>query len=224
MNPRETFKHPLKNGGSVTLIALKETEDCRGCIFNAPGTCYNADIGYRVKHITGPCSDNKFIFKIYKNDMKEVTLEIPEGKEAKWVNNVLTLVDKEVKYGDIRDHVKGWDDVLLEAKTVAHIGILREDLKHAINLSMSKDTVAYIKLRMIALVLNEGWKPDFGKDEQRWYPWFKIGENGSVSFEYAYYGASDAYAHFGSHLAFKSKELAEYAGTRFTEIYKDYLL
>lgn len=149
--------------------------------------------------------------------MEKVTLEIPEGKEAKWVNNVLTLVDKEVKYEDIRDHVKGWDDILLKAETDTHVGMLRTDLKNAVNLGMNKDIAAYIRLQMIIRVLNEGWKPDFGKDEKRWYPWFKIGENGSVSFAYAY-------AHFGSRLAFKSKELAEYAGKQFTEIYKDYLL
>lgn len=47
--------------------------------------------------------------------MKELTLEIPDGKEVKWVNNVLTLVDEEVKYGDIRDYIKDWDDVLFKA-------------------------------------------------------------------------------------------------------------
>lgn len=157
--------------------------------------------------------------------MKEVTLEIPEGKEAKWVNNVLTLVDKEMKkYGDIRDHVKDWDDVLLEAKTVAHIGMLREDLKHAINLGMSKDTVAYIRLQMIVSVLNEGWIPSFDKNEKRWFPYFQVSKTGGVSYTNATYDVSRASTYYGSHLAFKSKELAEYAGKQFIEIYKDYLL
>ena len=34
------------------------------------------------------------------------------------------------------------------------------------------DVVAYLKLRVIAAALNEGWEPQFMKDEYRWYPWF----------------------------------------------------
>lgn len=32
-----------------------------------------------------------------KKEMEKITIEVPEGKEAKWVNNVLMLVDKEVE-------------------------------------------------------------------------------------------------------------------------------
>ena len=36
------------------------------------------------------------------------------------------------------------------------------------------DITAYIKLRIICAALNEGWKPQFVKDEYRWYPWFNL--------------------------------------------------
>lgn len=37
---------------------------------------------------------------------------------------------------------------------------------------ISSDLVAYIKLRIITAALNEGWTPQFTKDEYRYYPWF----------------------------------------------------
>lgn len=224
MKPGDTFRHPLENGGIITLVAEKATRACNGCIFNMPEMCYNADIGHRINEITGSCFDNKLIFKIYKNDMEKVTLEIPEGKEAKWVNNVLTLVDKEVKYGDIRDQVKSWDDVISKLEFCNKGNILKIDLKHAFDMGLDRDTMAYIKLKMIALVLNEGWTPSFDKNEKRWFPYFQVSKTGGISFVYAFSAASYALTHYGSRLAFKSKELADYAGTQFIGIYKDYLM
>ena len=40
--------------------------------------------------------------------MKKIEVEIPEGKRAKWVNNVLTLVDEQPK--SIIDRVKTFED------------------------------------------------------------------------------------------------------------------
>ena len=37
---------------------------------------------------------------------------------------------------------------------------------------ISSDLVAYLKLRIITAALNEGWTPQFAKDEYRYYPWF----------------------------------------------------
>ena len=34
--------------------------------------------------------------------------------------------------------------------------------------------LAYMKLRIIAAALNEGWEPQFIEDEWRWYPWFTL--------------------------------------------------
>lgn len=156
--------------------------------------------------------------------MKQLTLEIPEGKEAKWVNNVLTLVDKEVKYGDIRDQVKSWDDVISKLEFYNEGNMLKIDLKHAFDMGLDRDTIAYIKLKIIALVLNEEWTPSSDKNKKIWYPYFKVSKDGGVSFTHASYAGSDAHTYYGSRLAFKSKELAEYAGKQFINIYKNYLL
>lgn len=103
-----------------------------------------------------------------------------------------------------------------------------------------KDLLAYLKLRIITEALNEGWKPQFTGGERRWYAWYElltkeemdamsdkekeerrvVGRAGVSA--YAYGGFVCAGAGSGSRLAFKSEELAEYAGKQFAEIYADY--
>ena len=110
------------------------------------------------------------------------------------------------------------------------------------------DILAYFKLRIITKALNEGWEPKFIPGEYRWAPYFLLYtkeeiekmnaetrarvvfrsnnyaiSNGGVSYANAYYDSAYVYATFGSRLAFKSEELAEYAGKQFTEIYADFI-
>ncbi len=110
-----------------------------------------------------------------------------------------------------------------------------------------KDLLAYLKLRIITTALNEGWQPQFTQGERRWYAWYDLVTPEQIeamddeekcrcvgrSFSYAgavgglvCSGASDAssvsVASYGSRLAFKNEELAEYAGKQFIEIYADY--
>ena len=108
--------------------------------------------------------------------------------------------------------------------------------------------LAYLKLRIIAAALNEGWEPQFTEDEWRYYPWFYLYTQKEIdemdeeeksrvmyrSYSYAYasdgvayaYSISDStgtYAGVGSRLSFKTRELAEYAGRQFIEIWVDYV-
>ena len=110
------------------------------------------------------------------------------------------------------------------------------------------DILAYFKLRIITKALNEGWEPKFIPGEYRWAPYFLLytkeeiekmnaetrarvvfrsgssaGAYGGVSFAYANYDSALVSADIGSRLAFKSEELAEYAGKQFTEIYADFI-
>lgn len=113
-----------------------------------------------------------------------------------------------------------------------------------------QDVIAYHKLRIICAALNEGWRPTFGKDEHRYYPWFwlytgeeyealdddrkevclAVGQSGSVMHVYSgiiyaigYYTSSLSYAYRGSRLALKSKDLAEYAGRQFLDIWAKFI-
>lgn len=114
---------------------------------------------------------------------------------------------------------------------------------------VSKDYVAYLKLRIITAALNEGWEPEFIPGERRWAPYFllytkeeyeKLNDDvrarvvcrsssyasafGGVSYAYAAYDSATVNAGIGSRLAFKSEKLAEYAGMQFLDIYADFML
>lgn len=113
---------------------------------------------------------------------------------------------------------------------------------------MGKDVVAFLKLRIITEALNEGWHPKFTEDEYRYYPWFYIytkEEYDNFSEEekrrcvgranlnaYAYGGLVYSYANVASsysntgngvRLAFSNRDLAEYAGKQFIDIWADFV-
>lgn len=117
-----------------------------------------------------------------------------------------------------------------------------------VDLDITQDLIAYLKLRIIVAALNEGWEPKFAKGEYRYYPWFYLytkeqydelddeekgrcvlrsgGSSSSVyGFVYcsASYDASHSSTYSGSRLAFKTRELAAYAGKQFTEEWADFM-
>ena len=112
------------------------------------------------------------------------------------------------------------------------------------------DVIAYLKLRIITAALNEGWEPTFDKDEHRYYPWFYlytqkeyeeldedekkecrvVGRSyfnsfavGSLVYASAFYASSSSTSNCGSRLAFKTRELGEYCGKQFIDIWADFL-
>lgn len=112
----------------------------------------------------------------------------------------------------------------------------------------AKDILAYLKLRIITTALNEGWEPQFTENEYRYYPYYnlytqkevdKMTEERKKELGLVWWGgransgwyaglvsaySRDAFStsHYGVHLAFKSEELAMYAGRQFIEIYADF--
>lgn len=112
------------------------------------------------------------------------------------------------------------------------------------------DILAYHQLRIICAALNEGWTPDWADtDQYKYYPWFTIYTKEEIDnmteeeksrvvgranyYAYAYGGlvyssahnvSTYSYTSHGSRLAFKSRELAEYAGKQFGETYADFIL
>ena len=113
---------------------------------------------------------------------------------------------------------------------------------------MGKDVVAYLKLRIITEALNEGWHPKFTEDEYRYYPWLYIytkeeydnfseeekrrcvgrasydaNAHGSLVYSSALNASSYSSTHFGVRLAFSNRDLAEYAGKQFIDIWADFV-
>jgi len=78
---------------------------------------------------------------------------------------------------------------------------------------------AYAMMFIIARALNEGWQPDWNNSSQyKYYPWFDM--RSGVGFSRSFCDGSHSGTTVGSRLCFKSRELAEYAGNQFEDIYK----
>ena len=148
---------------------------------------------------------------------------------------------------DITERVKTFEDA------VAILGNDNQAVVdyHALcNTTCTKDILAFAKLRVIVEALNEGWNPTFSESEYRYYLWFRIyskDEFDSISDYYKNrcsivgrsYGNSNAvnsfacarvydassgfYAQSSSRLSFKTRELAEYCGEQFIDIWADYI-
>ena len=105
------------------------------------------------------------------------------------------------------------------------------------------DILAFAKLRVITEALNEGWKPNFNNGELSYYPSFHIYNNSEYeklddnekrkcytinnldivdnsTYVYVSYAASDSYC---GKFSFKTKELAEYCGLQFIDIWFKFL-
>ena len=111
--------------------------------------------------------------------MKEVTLQIPDGKKIEWreVNGVTvpTLVDEEVRDDrPVTERVKTLEDAIREIGENHRLVKEWRMVEHNTTI-FSRDILALMKLRIITLALNEGWEPTFnGTDECRYYAWFEI--------------------------------------------------
>lgn len=145
------------------------------------------------------------------------------------------------------ERVKTWDDVVRELG-YDPVERLLDHTERGDGFQIEPDEIAYIKLKAIAKVLNEGWEPKFVKGEWRWFPWFYLYTQdeidkmtpekrsrvvlrsynyayavGGVAYAYAVIGSSSASSSYGSRLAFKTEELAVYAGKQFTDIWADFV-
>lgn len=147
---------------------------------------------------------------------------------------------------NVTDRVKTFDDALEELGKDNH---LVKEYEAICKADVTENTIVYSRLCVITAAMNEGWRPMFVKEEYRYFPYFYLYTNeeisrmseeeksrvvfrsynsavayGGVSFAYAFYGSAYVYANFGSRLAFKTEELAEYAGKQYIDLYADYLL
>lgn len=188
---------------------------------------------------------------------KTIQIEVPHGKKAEWQEvdgkTVLVMID-EKDNRPVTERIKTFEDACNELGEDHPMVPVYDALVSGANVEqslvkwMGKDVVAFLKLRIIADALNEGWHPKFTEDECRYYPWFYIytkekydnfseeekhrrvgrvvfrgysyaNSDGGVSYASASYDASYSSAYIGSHLAFSNRDLAEYAGKQFIDIW-----
>ena len=101
--------------------------------------------------------------------------------------------------------------------------INREEFEQSIS-NLSQDTQAYEILKLIVSAYNNNEKPDFSDwDQSKYEPWFKY-DSSAGGFVYCDYVLWYTSAAVGSRLCLKSRELAEYAGKQFKEIYEEYFV
>lgn len=148
---------------------------------------------------------------------------------------------------DIKERVKTFDDAV---EILGNDNQAVIDYYAIADKTCTEDILAFAKLRVIAEALNEGWKPKFDGDECRYYPWFYIytkeeyeeldedekkkcrvvGRSNFNSSAYgglvcasAFHASSASNSNNGSRLAFKTRELGEYCGKQFIDIWEKFL-
>ena len=185
---------------------------------------------------------------------KKIEIEIPEGKVAEWkeINGVTTLVlVDEADNRPVTERIKTFEDACNELgeDNVLVQAYRTSEFNTSGNQNDVSDVFAYLKLRVIAEALNEGWEPKFTTDEHRWCPWFyiytqeeidkmdeedkknlwlfggasNVGEPCGLAYASSHYVWSGSSASFSARLAVKSEELAKYFGQQFIDIWSDYV-
>lgn len=179
---------------------------------------------------------------------KTIEVKVEDIKRAfdevddKVKNCIIALFPQFKKALPVTDRVKTFRDACREVCIDPSMYFIRCDNEPA-------DVIAYMKLRVICKALNEGWEPQFVKGERRYFPYFRLysGEEisrmseeeksrvvcrsdnhayvvGGVSYAFANYDSALISAYIGSRLAFKTEELAEYAGKQFIDLWADFCL
>lgn len=175
--------------------------------------------------------------------MKKVIIEIPDGKALRFKDGAYVLVDD-----NVMERIKTFDDACRKVTGKSEKEWLAENETE----KMDPDVLAYLKMRIIVAALNEGWKPEFKEHERRYYPYYyaytklewenlsasrrkelepwvcpvgglsSYGSKAAPLFVHSDNTWSTATSHFGARLAFKTAELARYAGKQFFDIFKKF--
>jgi hypothetical protein len=172
-----------------------------------------------------------------------------DEQKAFLVNLFGNDIAEEAKPKNIMERVRTFEDACRTLGEEHPMVLAYQNTKiHITDYFGTDDVIAYLKLRIICAALNEGWEPKFTTDEYRWFTWFELftqqelddmseeqrsrvvarsnnyaNANGGVAYANAVFAASYASTNSGSRLAFKSKELAEYCGKQFIDIWADFV-
>lgn len=172
-----------------------------------------------------------------------------DEQKAFLVNLFGNDIAEEAKPKNIMERVRTFEDACRTLGEEHPMVLAYQNTKiHITDYFGTDDVIAYLKLRIICAALNEGWEPKFTTDEYRWFPWFELftqqelddmseeqrsrvvarssycaNAYGGVACAHAFNAASVAYTNYGSRLAFKSNELAEYCGKQFIDIWADFV-
>lgn len=182
----------------------------------------------------------------FTKEQKDAAYKAAEKNDIK---GVLTAIFGETQEKDNRpviERVKTFEDAVKELGDNHPLVNIYDTITNEYSEDEMKPVVDYIKVCIIVAALNEGWVPQFVDGEERWYPWFWLYTNkemdemdeakratcrvvgraghsaiafGGLAFAYANDASSNSHTYYGARLAFRTEELAEYAGKQFIEEY-----
>lgn len=182
----------------------------------------------------------------FTKEQKDAAYKAAEKNDIK---GVLTAIFGETQEKDNRpviERVKTFEDAVKELGDNHPFVNIYDTITNEYSEDEMKPVVDYIKVCIIVAALNEGWVPQFVEGEERWYPWFWLYTNkemaemdeakratcrvvgrahnsayafGGLAYAHANSASSVSNTNFGARLAFRTEELAEYAGKQFIEEY-----
>ena len=121
------------------------------------------------------------------------------------------------------DRVKTFEDALALADEQT-----REEYLKSVEGFNTPDEIAYKKLKLITKVVNEGWVADYKNLLQRkyflWFGFLYNGADAGLLCAACSSSSGDTVVNVGSRLNFKSREIAEYVGNQFLDLWNEYLL
>jgi len=148
-------------------------------------------------------------------------IQIPDG----YVIDKVDIESGEIRFKskpkNVIDRVKTVEDAIAElGEKDTEVSIYRK-LRSVLTDTGMEHPLYQQEAIIIAKALNEGWQPDWSNSNQpKYFPYFYM--SGFRFFD----GYDDwcSGSTVGSRLAFKSKELAMYAGKKFENIYKGFMI
>lgn len=186
--------------------------------------------------------------------MKQLLFDVPNEKAQEFAKEMMKLAKKhDVKIEGLDSLLPVTERIKTVEDALSELGTPDEEIADFFKKfePMGKDVVAYMKLRVIAEALNEGWVPKFTDDEYRWYPWFTLwteeelkekseqwkkdhalwlfggpssrGASCGLAYAGSYAAWSSSRSNRSARLAVKSEELAVYFGKQFISIWADYV-
>lgn len=167
--------------------------------------------------------------------MKEITIQVPDGKRAEWRDGVLMLVDDYVRPQTFEEALKLLDE---SSSAVIEYNMLKEN-------NASTSVIAEAKLKIIAEALNQEPFVEYNAHVNRYYPWFvvrtqeeyDVHDNTEDWVKITYPNSPSIYISFCNvstlsrknalghsvKLTLNRKEDAEYCGKQFTDIWAEYM-
>jgi len=149
---------------------------------------------------------------------KEAALKAHNEASVKGKTLLENLFGKKTFQTKIQDRIKTIDDAVKE------LGDNDPEVIQYLKLEAAGISGHILYTQMLVVItkaLNEDWTPDWHNGNwDKWYNWFNMSSSSSGRFSFYCSDYRLSYSNCGSHLCFRSKELAQYAAKQFIDIYE----